>query len=60
MGDVSGGEAVGGVVNYAVYAALVASPAFFHAWPEVATAAGSLSGMLFNFAASRKFVFKAS
>jgi len=53
-------NAVGGLVNYGVYSGLVASTALFHAWPEAATAAGSLAGMFFNFAASKKFVFKAS
>jgi len=49
---------VGGVVNYGVYSGLVASIALFHSYPEAATAAGSLAGMFFNFAASKRFVFK--
>jgi putative flippase GtrA len=52
-------NAVGGVVNYGTYAALVAATVFFHDYPEAATAIGSLAGMLFNFTASKKFVFKA-
>lgn len=53
-------NAVGGLVNYGVYSGLVASTALFHAWPEAATAIGSLAGMFFNFFASKKLVFKVS
>lgn len=53
-------NAVGGLVNYGTYATLVASTSFFLEYPEAATAVGSLAGMLFNFAASKKYVFKAS
>lgn len=52
-------NAVGGLVNYGTYSTLVASTDFFHLYPEAATAIGSLAGMLFNFTASKKFVFKA-
>ncbi len=52
-------NAVGGVVNYGTYATLVASVTFFRDYPEAATAVGSVAGMLFNFAASKKYVFKA-
>ncbi len=50
-------NAVGGVVNFAVYTTLVAqfTP---HAWlPALATAMGSLSGLMFNYTASRHLVF---
>lgn len=55
-----GTNAVGGIVNYAVYAMLVATTTFFATWPEAATAVGSLAGMLLNFVASKKYVFKVS
>lgn len=48
----------GGLVNYAVYAGLIASGDPFAAHPVLAVAAGSLAGMFFNFAASKKLVFK--
>lgn len=51
-------NAVGGVVNYGVYAALVSGVAFFAAVPEAAVAVGSLSGLGFNFTASRALVFR--
>lgn len=51
-------NAMGGVVNYGVYAALVGGVAFFAAVPEAAVAVGSLSGMGFNFTASRALVFR--
>ena len=51
-------NAFGGAVNYAVYAALVASGDPFTAHPALAVAAGSLSGLFFNFTASKKLVFR--
>lgn len=51
-------NALGGAVNYAVYAALVASGDPFAAHPALAVAAGSLSGLFFNFTASKKLVFR--
>ena len=45
-------------LNYAVYAALVASGDPFTAHPALAVAAGSLSGLFFNFTASKKLVFR--
>ncbi|EWY40362.1 hypothetical protein N825_37275 [Skermanella stibiiresistens SB22] len=51
-------NAVGGAVNYAVYAALVASGDPFATYPALAVAAGSLSGLFFNFTASKKLVFR--
>ncbi|MBP2227144.1 putative flippase GtrA [Azospirillum agricola] len=51
-------NAVGGVVNYAVSVGLEANVAMVEAHPVLAVAAGSLAGMLFNFAASKHLVFK--
>jgi putative flippase GtrA len=46
-------NSAGALVNYAVFAAMVGA-----AWPPIAgVAAGSLSGLLFNFHFSRRFVF---
>jgi putative flippase GtrA len=51
-------NAVGAVVNYGVYAALVAfAPAHLNN-PFVALAAGSLSGLAFNFFGSKRFVYR--
>jgi putative flippase GtrA len=47
----------GGLANYAVYAALIALSSLCRAYPAAAVAAGSLTGLLLNFAASRRFVF---
>ena len=54
-----GANAAGGALNYAVFAALVASSAFFAGHPAVAVAAGSLSGLVCNFTLSRRLVFGA-
>lgn len=51
-------NAVGGVVNYVVYAALVTYWPLAAAYPFIGIAAGSLSGMTFNFIASKRWVFK--
>lgn len=51
-------NAVGGLVNYGVYAALVTYVGLFAHYPEAAVAAGSLAGMLLNFSASKALVFK--
>ncbi len=51
-------NSVGFAVNYATYAALIATTVFFAAYPEAAVACGSLAGMLFNFTASKKMVFR--
>jgi putative flippase GtrA len=48
----------GGVVNYAVSVGLVTALAVVAAHPFLAVAAGSLAGMCFNFAASKRLVFK--
>jgi len=51
-------NAFGGAVNFTVYTALV-TQAFPYVWmPALATAAGSVSGLLFNYTASRHIVFK--
>jgi putative flippase GtrA len=47
----------GGLANYAVYAALIELSPLCRAYPAMAVAAGSLTGLLLNFAASRRFVF---
>lgn len=50
-------NAFGGLVNFGVYTAVVMQ-GFPYAWlPALATGAGSLSGMFFNYTASRRFVF---
>jgi len=51
-------NAFGGVVNYAVSVGLEANVAVVGAHPFLAVAAGSIAGMLFNFAASKHLVFK--
>lgn len=51
-------NAVGGAVNYGVYAALVSGVGFFAAVPEAAVAVGSFAGLGFNFTASRTLVFR--
>jgi len=51
------GNAAGLSVNYAAYAAVVATLPLARAWPVLAVAVGSLAGMLVNFAAARHFVF---
>lgn len=51
-------NAAGGVVNYGVYSVLVASSPPFAEHPVFAVAAGSLSGLAFNFTASRRLVFR--
>jgi putative flippase GtrA len=51
-------NAVGGLVNYGVYAALVAGSALVSAIPAIGVAAGSLVGLAFNFSASKWVVFR--
>ena len=50
-------NAVGGGVNLGVYAALVTAVRAIAAMPVIAVAAGSISGLIFNFALSRALVF---
>lgn len=51
-------NAVGGAVNYATYAVLIASFDTVAQHPVLGVAAGSLAGMLFNFTFSKKLIFK--
>jgi putative flippase GtrA len=51
-------NAVGGFINYAVYAALVATSPGAAAYPVIGIAAGSLAGLMFNFSASKWVVFR--
>ena len=53
-------NAIGFVVNYAVYASLVTfAPAPLNS-PYVALAFGTLAGLIFNFTLSKRFVFRAA
>lgn len=52
--------AVGGALNYAVYAAAVAGSATVRAWPVLGVAAGSLAGMVVNYLTARFWVFAGS
>ena len=49
----------GGIANYTVFAALVASVPLVTVHPVLGVAAGSLTGLLFNFLLSKKFAFAA-
>jgi putative flippase GtrA len=51
-------NSVGGVVNYAVYAALVAFSPLVSAYPVIGVAGGSIAGLAFNFSASKWVVFR--
>jgi putative flippase GtrA len=53
-------NAVGGIVNYAVYAALITFSATVAATPILGVAAGSIAGLFFNFTASKWVVFRRS
>ena len=53
-------NSVGGAINYFTYAALIAGSALVAAHPFLGVAAGSVAGMFFNFAASKKLVFRRS
>lgn len=50
-------NAVGGGINYAVYAGLVATLPPIAALPVLGVAAGSLAGLVVNFTVSRTLVF---
>ncbi|MEE4537500.1 MAG: GtrA family protein [Erythrobacter sp.] len=50
-------NAGGGFVNYLCYVLLVMTGPSFLANPVIAVAAGSLAGLIFNYAASERFVF---
>jgi putative flippase GtrA len=51
-------NALGGLVNYGVYAALVATSPLVATMPVIAVGAGSLAGLAVNFTLSRRFVFR--
>ena len=51
-------NAVGGAVNYAVYAILVSTSQVAAATPMIGVAAGSIAGLAFNFIASKWLVFR--
>ena len=55
-----GANAIGGVVNYAVYAAIVTFWALGAAYPVIGVAAGSIAGLFFNFTVNKLWVFKAT
>lgn len=52
-----GANAFGGLVNYGVYALLVTINETAATYPVIGVAAGSVTGLFFNFAASRYVVF---
>ena len=54
-----GANALGGAVNYAVYAAIVTFTTLGAALPVLAVAPGSIAGLAFNFTISKFWVFKA-
>lgn len=66
-GGVAGGQwgryvlamLAGGAVNYATYAALIATVPLARAWPVLGVAAGSLAGMAVNYASSNWWIFRA-
>jgi putative flippase GtrA len=53
-----GANAVGGMVNYAVYAALVTFTATVASTPVLGVAAGSLAGLFFNYGVNKFWVFR--
>jgi len=52
-----GANAVGGVLNYGTYAALVTWSSVVATYPSIGVAAGSIAGMMANFTLSRRLVF---
>lgn len=53
------GTQLGGFsVNYAAYAALLWMLPVVHRWPVIGVAAGSVAGLVVNFALARRFVFR--
>jgi putative flippase GtrA len=50
-------NAIGGLLNYGVYAGLVYASDTVRAWPVLGVAAGSIAGLLINFTLSRRVVF---
>lgn len=53
-----GANAIGGAVNYAVYAAIVTYTVLGAEYPQIGVAAGSIAGLFFNFAVNKFWVFK--
>jgi putative flippase GtrA len=53
-----GAMIVGGLVNYAIYAALVATVPLVAQQPVIGVAAGVIGGMLVNFTLAEKLVFR--
>lgn len=51
-------NAVGGALNWSVYAALVASSTLVHANPVIGVAVGSIAGLIVNYALSHRLVFR--
>ncbi len=51
-------NAIGAVVNYATYAALITWLPLAKDYPVLGVAAGSIAGLSFNFTASKRWVFK--
>jgi putative flippase GtrA len=49
---------VGGAVNYAVFVVMLATLPITQAYPVLALAGGSVSGVFFNFSAYRRYVFR--
>lgn len=53
-----GANALGGLVNYSVYALIVTFTQTGTTWPVTGVAAGSIAGLAFNFTASKLWVFR--
>jgi len=53
-----GANAIGGAVNYAVYAAIVTFTAIGASWPVLGVAAGSVAGLFFNYGVNKFWVFR--
>jgi putative flippase GtrA len=51
-------NAFGGLINFGTYAWMIHELAFARAWPLVAVACGSITGLLANFVFSKNFVFR--
>ena len=54
-----GANLVGGSVNYAIFVLAIATVPLAVAFPVLALAAGSVSGVAFNFTAYQRYVFRA-
>jgi len=50
-------NSIGGAFNYGTYAALIATSPVVRQWPILGVAAGSVAGLVFNFFASKRYVF---